>query len=685
MHRNNYFNSGFLVYITAVTLAFSAALIDFAGIKETGASVPGLPDPARAVKIGINYEAPFLRGLKLDYNDPFSFEFIFDTAEKDDISEEDTRRLINYFFAALACPEESLWVNLSPYEPERIIEEKLGETELGRDLLGQDYILKQLSSSLTHPDTELGEKYWSEINNSSSIIHHSETRGFSKIWITPDTDNLEVMERDGFVWVAEAGLVAQTEMDYSAAQKNQNVIRQHLPRIRGRQDYVDPGSGENPVNPVKDCLLPEIIKEINHGRNFVQLRQMYHAMVLAAWFKLRFKESFYARYIDRKNTGGLQIEDTQVKNKIWKLYCESFEKGVYDLIRHGTVSSENRKRYTEKKRSVRYFSGGFSAGKISSAVKENVTRTVNPVPRGRIKVAGLKLDNLSVTDARSPDDIRGTKILLSGRYGTAFVILESSTRKGSGKGVWATERKGVVVLFNDKEYTVRTHKALPLELLSVWEDALNRQIDDADSLAAAATGVESVVKALMISDIEKADSAVGFSDILDYNEYEMVELIMHAMAVDGKFGLSKTWISDVVELAGMDMDYDKFKEAVAVEASSSEPALTMDRMDIYVGFLKEEWGINVISNNFYQENEHFFSDSVVSSAVSETLYNEDRNGGISMNSLQDDVSSGLMSTTGIKPVFSVSAVSSGIFEHGISYRVTSYYFITEQQLAVMAE
>jgi hypothetical protein len=37
-----------------------------------------------------------------------------------------------------------LWVNLSPYEDNRIMPEKLSQTTMGQDLLSMDYLLKQL-------------------------------------------------------------------------------------------------------------------------------------------------------------------------------------------------------------------------------------------------------------------------------------------------------------------------------------------------------------------------------------------------------------------------------------------------------------------------------------------------------------------------------------------------------------
>ena len=36
-------------------------------------------------------------------------------------------------------------INLSPYEKNRIVEDNFGKTEMGRDLLAQDYLLKQIT------------------------------------------------------------------------------------------------------------------------------------------------------------------------------------------------------------------------------------------------------------------------------------------------------------------------------------------------------------------------------------------------------------------------------------------------------------------------------------------------------------------------------------------------------------
>ena len=76
---------------------------------------------------------------------------------------EESTKLIKYFLASLTIPEKDLWVNLSPYEKDRIIPQSFGLTEMGRDLLAEDYMLKQITASLIYPEDEIGKKFWKRI------------------------------------------------------------------------------------------------------------------------------------------------------------------------------------------------------------------------------------------------------------------------------------------------------------------------------------------------------------------------------------------------------------------------------------------------------------------------------------------------------------------------------------------
>ena len=94
------------------------------------------------------------------------FDFIvdsgYDTTDQELVRQQ-SERMAQYFLAAVTVPEDQLWVNLSPYEQDRIIENDLGRTVLGRDMLAQDYILKQLTASLISPENDPGKTLWARI------------------------------------------------------------------------------------------------------------------------------------------------------------------------------------------------------------------------------------------------------------------------------------------------------------------------------------------------------------------------------------------------------------------------------------------------------------------------------------------------------------------------------------------
>ena len=189
----------------------------------------GLPQPTQILTTSNNYSLPVLKGIKINPKDPTYLEFIIDTKDKRVISQDELSRLVSYFMAALTVPEEDLWVNLSPYEQDRIMNDQLAVTDLGKDLLGEDYILKQLASSLTYPETEVGKEYWKEINNDRVGARHASpaikggtcpsptgqpTQSFQKVWIVPA--KALIYESQGAAIVQEAKLKVMTESDYVA-------------------------------------------------------------------------------------------------------------------------------------------------------------------------------------------------------------------------------------------------------------------------------------------------------------------------------------------------------------------------------------------------------------------------------------------------------------------------------------
>ena len=112
--------------------------------------VPGLPQPGVMVGLSQVFEAPNLKGMVIYPDNPLRFDFIVHNGGYSEISkkelEKESQRLIKYFLATLTIPEDDLWVNLSPYEKDRITTPELGITEMGKDLLSQDYLLNVSST-----------------------------------------------------------------------------------------------------------------------------------------------------------------------------------------------------------------------------------------------------------------------------------------------------------------------------------------------------------------------------------------------------------------------------------------------------------------------------------------------------------------------------------------------------------
>ena len=130
--------------------------------------------------------------------------------------------MIKYFLASLTIPEKDLWVNLSPYEKDRIIPNSFGLTEMGWDLLAEDYMLKQVTASLIYPEEETGNKFWKRIYEEAAIKYGTTNipvNTFNKVWIVPEKAVVYENAKAGTAYVMEAKLKVMLDQDYLAILK----------------------------------------------------------------------------------------------------------------------------------------------------------------------------------------------------------------------------------------------------------------------------------------------------------------------------------------------------------------------------------------------------------------------------------------------------------------------------------
>ena len=180
-----------------------------------------LPNPGTMMAPSPAFVPVLIKGLKIHPENPLQFDFIIDnghTKFNQAQVKDESQRLIKYFFAALTVPANDFWVNLSPHESQRIIPAELSKTELGRDLLAQDYILKQLTASFLSPESEVGKKFWDKIYKQAQEKFGTTDlpiKTFNKVWIIPESAT--IYENGQTAYIVKSRLKVLLDQDYTAA------------------------------------------------------------------------------------------------------------------------------------------------------------------------------------------------------------------------------------------------------------------------------------------------------------------------------------------------------------------------------------------------------------------------------------------------------------------------------------
>ena len=293
-----------------------------------------LPVPGTMLAVSPAFMPPVLRGMTVYPDQPLRFDFILDSGNDRLLQSElepVSRKLVNYFLASLTIPQNDLWVNLSPYEQERILPESLVRTELGRDLLAQDYLLKQLSASLLYPESGAGKVFWQRVYAQAYQKFGTTdvpVDTFNKIWIVPQ--RAKVYEKNNVVYVVGGHLKVMLEADHTAMQQSRGGAAATADVQRAD------ASAEMTKKIVREIIIPVIEKEVNEGKNFATLRQILYSLVLAQWYKSALKDSILNKvYSDQNKMSGVDVSDPANREKIYAQYMAAYKKGVFNYIIDG--------------------------------------------------------------------------------------------------------------------------------------------------------------------------------------------------------------------------------------------------------------------------------------------------------------------------------------------------------------
>lgn len=313
-----------------------------------------LPPSGVPVSLSPVVHPPVFKGVRVSASKPLEMAFVLDVGD----SRADTQQLrveaetlSKYFLAALTLPEKDLWVNLSPYEKDRVVPEALGRTVMGRDMLAEDYLLKQIAASLLYPEGETGKKFWAEIYRRAREEYGTTdipVDTFNKVWIVPQRAVVyEQAKTDAkgevqgaVAYISDSRLKVMLDTDYLALTNNGHAVPDSKEQALGREV-------------LRSIVIPVLEKEVNEGERFSRLRQVYASFILAAWYKKKLHHGLLAQvYVDRNKVQGVHIDDPKMSDGIWRQYVDLFKNGVFDIIR------EDRGTATEQDVPRKYFSGG---------------------------------------------------------------------------------------------------------------------------------------------------------------------------------------------------------------------------------------------------------------------------------------------------------------------------------------
>ena len=140
-----------------------------------------------------------------------------------------------------------------------------------------------------HPDQTLGKEFWQRIYQRAEEEFGTTdipVDTFHKVWIVPE--RASVYEHEQTAYIVDAYLKVMLEDDYKMISSGESDAQSQLAK-----------------DIVREILLPEIEREVNEGKNFAALRQIYHALILAKWYKETMKESLLAQvYVNQNKVEG---------------------------------------------------------------------------------------------------------------------------------------------------------------------------------------------------------------------------------------------------------------------------------------------------------------------------------------------------------------------------------------------
>jgi RHS repeat-associated protein len=304
------------------------------------------------------------------------------------------------FLTGLTIPDSKFWVNLNPWEEDRIIDRDLSSTDVGRIMLEADLQMKKDFSNYEDPcKSKLGADYWKLLDKKSEelvancmIKYPDEIQDarnitfypVSRHWIVPDKVN--VYGNGNEVYLANATMKIYSEpvsehSYFDIANQDRGSLSKGC-----REDLnLSAKVYGNYVKEIEDKLiLPHVVEDINGGDKYSELRQVYFSLALAQWYKqqkMTTKGVFY-KLVNSANLTGLNARTSWSAKEIWNRYLTSFTEKEFHCWQNSTTNSTYQGDDLTTVTKTRILSKYYSVGGVDfEHIADNMTTIGDLTPR----------------------------------------------------------------------------------------------------------------------------------------------------------------------------------------------------------------------------------------------------------------------------------------------------------------
>ncbi|MBQ0853292.1 hypothetical protein J8N05_34570 [Streptomyces sp. BH-SS-21] len=224
-------------------------------------------------------------------------------------------RTSDAFFVWLSLDPSAFWVNLNPTEPERVVDDELGRTDVGRIMLEADLRMKKTVGELIHPHTALGRRYWDGLRGECASTRN---------WIT--SAPASVHEDGDELYILDAPLDVQMESQYLSEAGGTGDAPPSCPR-------PDRASEEHNEDLYRTLVLPELTKAVNTAPEYADLRRVHLARVAAQWYRerARTQDTTYGDLIDSGDIAHWRTTARWKPRDTFDRYVDSYRRGEFDV------------------------------------------------------------------------------------------------------------------------------------------------------------------------------------------------------------------------------------------------------------------------------------------------------------------------------------------------------------------